>query len=69
MPYRYSNLGAYHPSIMLLALGTIMFVLHTFVLCGTYAAPPIATLDFANATGVRAGGVNKFLGIPYARPP
>ena len=41
------------------------------ILC--YAAGPspgaIARLDFATVTGVTAGSVTKFLGIPFAKPP
>ncbi|KAH8999622.1 carotenoid ester lipase precursor [Lactarius hatsudake] len=35
----------------------------------TYATPPIVTLDIGKFIGTAASGVNKFLGIPFAKPP
>ncbi|KAH9053688.1 Alpha/Beta hydrolase protein [Lactarius vividus] len=35
----------------------------------THATPPIVTLDRGKFIGTAAGGVNKFLGIPFAKPP
>ncbi|KAI9434682.1 Alpha/Beta hydrolase protein [Lactarius indigo] len=35
----------------------------------THATPPIVTLDRGKFTGTTADGVNKFLGIPFAKPP
>ncbi|KAH9178044.1 carotenoid ester lipase precursor [Lactarius sanguifluus] len=34
-----------------------------------YATPPIVTLDRGKFIGTAADGVNKFLGIPFAKPP
>ncbi|KAI9457437.1 carotenoid ester lipase precursor, partial [Lactarius psammicola] len=34
-----------------------------------YAAPPIVTLDNGKFIGTTVDGVNKFLGIPFAKPP
>jgi len=34
-----------------------------------YATPPIVTLDKGKFIGTTADGVNKFLGIPFAKPP
>jgi acetylcholinesterase len=34
-----------------------------------YATPPVVTLDNGTFTGTYANGVNKFLGIPFAKPP
>ena len=35
----------------------------------TYATPPIVTLDKGTLIGTSNGGVNTFLGIPFAQPP
>ena len=33
------------------------------------AGGPVVSLDYATLEGASTGGIDKFLGIPYARPP
>ena len=54
-----------------------LLLLATFLQGGSHAATvatrsaggPTVSLDYATLEGVSTGGVDKFLGIPYARPP
>ena len=54
-----------------------LLLLATFLQDGSHAATvvtrradgPIVSLDYATLEGASTGGVDKFLGIPYARPP
>ncbi|KAF7974292.1 hypothetical protein HWV62_12434 [Athelia sp. TMB] len=41
----------------------------TVIAVPTRRSTPTVTLDSATFTGLASGGVNKFLGIPYAQPP
>jgi carboxylesterase type B len=40
-----------------------------FLRVGVRAGGPVVSLDYATLEGASAGGVDKFLGIPYAQPP
>ena len=54
-----------------------LLLLATFLQNGSHAATvatrsaggPIVSLDYATLEGASTGGVDKFLGIPFARPP
>ena len=54
-----------------------LLLLVAFLQVGVYAAAagirraggPVVGLDYATFEGVSTGGVDKFLGIPYAQPP
>ena len=55
----------------------VLVLLATFVQLRVYAAAvaikrdggPVVSLDYATFEGVSTGGVDSFLGIPYAQPP
>jgi hypothetical protein len=58
----------------------MLFSQHILVFLGTYCSfvaarslhrrtAPTVTLDTATVTGVAAGSVNEWLGIPFALPP
>jgi len=46
-----------------------LLVLATFLQVGVRAAGPLVGLDYATLEGASTGGVETFLGIPYAQPP
>ena len=46
-----------------------LLLLAAFLQVGVRAAGPLVSLDYATLEGASAGGVEKFLGIPYAQPP
>jgi acetylcholinesterase len=46
-----------------------LLLLATFSQVGVRAGGPVVSLDYATLEGASAGGVDKFLGIPYAQPP
>ena len=54
-----------------------LFLLAAFLQVGVHTAAaairradgPVINLDYATFEGASAGGVEKFLGIPYAQPP
>jgi len=43
--------------------------LGTLLQLGVRAAGPLVNLDYATLEGASTGGVETFLGIPYAQPP
>ena len=55
----------------------VLFLLAAFLQVGVYAAAagirraggPVVSLDYATFEGASTGGVDEFLGIPYAQPP
>ena len=46
-----------------------LLLLATSLRFGVRADGPLVSLDYATFEGASAGGVEKFLGMPYARPP
>jgi carboxylesterase type B len=46
-----------------------LLFLVAFLRVGVRAGGPVVSLDYATLEGASAGGVDKFLGIPYAQPP
>jgi len=44
-------------------------LLTAFLQVGVRARSPVVSLDYATFKGASEGGVDKFLGIPYAQPP
>jgi acetylcholinesterase len=46
-----------------------LLFLVAFLQVGVRADGPVVSLDYATLEGASAGGVDKFLGIPYAQPP
>jgi len=54
-----------------------LFLLAVFLQVGAYptttatrrAGGPVVGLDYATFEGASTGGIDKFLGIPYAQPP
>ena len=44
-------------------------LLTAFLQVGVRAGGPVVSLDYATFEGASAGGIDKFLGIPYAQPP
>ena len=54
----------------LLLLATLLQDGSHAVMVGTRrAGGPIVSLDYATLEGTSTGGVDRFLGVPYARPP
>ena len=55
------------------ALAFLLTFLHVGVYAGATATKrdggPVVSLDYASFEGVSTGGVDSFLGIPYAQPP
>jgi acetylcholinesterase len=47
----------------------VLFLLAAFILAGVRAGGPTVSLDYATLEGASTGGVDRFLGIPYAQPP
>ena len=55
----------------------VLLLLATFLQVGIHATAaairraggPVVSLDYATFEGASAGGVDRFLGIPYAQPP
>ena len=47
----------------------MLFLLATFLQVGVRAAGPLVSLEYATLEGASTGGVETFLGIPYAQPP
>ena len=46
-----------------------LLVFAAFLRLGVRAAGPLVSLDYATLEGASTGGVEKFLGIPYAQSP
>jgi len=46
-----------------------LLLLAGFLQVGVRAVGPVISLDYATFEGASAGGVETFLGIPYAQPP
>jgi len=46
-----------------------LLLLAIFLQVGVRAAGPLVSLDYATLEGDSTGGVERFLGIPYAQPP
>jgi len=46
-----------------------LLLLAAFLQVGVRAGGPLVSLDYATFEGASAGGVERFLGIPYAQPP
>ena len=46
-----------------------LLVFAAFLQVGVRAAGPLVSLDYATLEGASTGGVEKFLGIPYAQSP
>ena len=46
-----------------------LLLLAAFLQVGVRAGGPVASLDYATLEGASADGLDRFLGIPYARPP
>jgi len=46
-----------------------LFLLATFLQVGVRAAGPLVSLEYATLEGASMGGVETFLGIPYAQSP
>jgi len=46
-----------------------LLVLATFLHIGVRATGPLVSLDYATLEGASTGGVETFLGIPYAQSP
>ena len=46
-----------------------LLVSAAFLQVGVRAAGPLVSLDYATLEGASTGGVEKFLGIPYAQSP
>jgi len=69
------------PSLLSLASPRMLFnalvLLATFLQVGVHAAAtvdrraggPVASLSYATFEGASKGGIDQFLGIPYAQPP
>jgi len=51
-------------------LATLLLVgIHTTVAANRRAVGPVVSLSYATFEGASTGGIDKFLGIPYAQPP
>ena len=46
-----------------------LVLLAAFLRVGIRASGPLVTLDYVTLQGASTGGVEKFLGVPYAQPP
>ena len=46
-----------------------LLIFAAFLQVGVRAAGPLVSLDYATLEGASTGGVEKFLGIPYAQSP
>ena len=46
-----------------------LLLLAAFLQVGVCAGGPVVSLDYATFEGASTGGLDRFLGIPYARPP
>ena len=46
-----------------------LFLLAAFLQVGVHAAGPLVSIDYATLEGAWTGGVETFLGIPYAQSP
>jgi len=46
-----------------------LLLLVAFLWAGVRTGGPLVSLDYATLQGASTGGVEKFLGIPYAQPP
>ena len=46
-----------------------LFLLTTFLQVGVRATGPLVSLEYATLEGASTGGVETFLGIPYAQSP
>ena len=50
-------------------VSSALLLLAAFLQVGVRPGGPVVSLDYATLEGASAGGLDKFLGIPYAQPP
>jgi len=56
-------------SILVTLAASLQAGVHATVAATRRAGGPVVSLKYATFEGTSAGGVDRFLGIPYARPP
>ena len=56
-------------SVLVLLATFLQVGVHATVAATRRAGGPVVGLDYATLEGASTGGIDKFLGIPYAQPP